>query len=224
MSVSVRPWALPVVAFAAAGLIATTTMPSHPQAVESPPVVYVHDIALAGIGQDIYNAITPVVQYVVGGGSYLINGIPIVGGPIAAQININYFQLVQPTVAATVNYLAGVVQDPLNLIPTTQAYGVTLYDIGYNYVSAQLRFLGLQPLPPLPPIAASVRAPRTPAAAARSAQPASGNPAPPGRSRAAKTDAVRPLASASRGQSRSAPPAARTAARVGAATAAKRFG
>ena len=36
------------------------------------------DIDLTGIGQDIYYAITPTVQYVVGGVSYLINFIPLI--------------------------------------------------------------------------------------------------------------------------------------------------
>ena len=119
------------------------------------PTVHVEEIELVGIGLNIYNAITPGVQYAVGGVSYLVNVIPVIGGPIAAQININYFQGIQPIIEATVNYLAGVVADPLTFIPTTQAYGVTLYDIGYNWVSAQLRFLGLPELAPLPPIAAT---------------------------------------------------------------------
>ena len=215
MSVSVRRLMVSAVAVGTAGVLAVTPIAGAEQV--SPPVVHIQDIAFAGVGQDIYNAITPTVQYVVGGGSYLINFIPIIGGPIAAQININYFQLIQPTVAATVNYLAGVVQDPVNVIPTTQAYGVTLYDIGYNYVSAQLRFLGLQPPAPLPPIAASVRATRATAAAARSS-------AKPGDSEAATASPLRALAGASRGQSRSTPGAARSVARAAAATAGKRFG
>jgi len=217
VSVSVRPWAMSAAVMAGAGVLALGPASTVPSAPVSVPVVHVEDITLAGVGQDIYNAVTPAVQYVVGGGSYLINVIPIIGAPIAAQVNINYFQLIQPVVAATVNYLAGVVQDPVNVIPTTQAYGVTLYDIGYNYVSAQLRFLGLQPPAPLPPIAASVRAPRATAAAARSS-------AKPGDSEAATAGPVRALAGASRGQSRSTPGAARSVARAAAATAAKRFG
>ncbi|MBJ7401701.1 MAG: hypothetical protein JHC67_15790, partial [Mycolicibacterium sp.] len=108
------------------------------------------------------------VQYVVGGGSYLVNFVPIVGGLIAAQININYFQGIQPVVEATVNALAGVVQNPLNIIGTLSVYGSTLYDIGYNWVSAELQWLGLAPLPPLPPLAA-VRGSSTPRAAVRTA-------------------------------------------------------
>lgn len=157
---------------ATAGAIALGPLPVPPSPSEPTllrpalPVVSVDDIDLTGIGQDIYYAITPTVQYVVGGVSYLINFIPLIGGPIAAQININYFQGVQPVVEATVNYLAAVVQDPLNFIASTQAYGETLYDIGYNWVSAELMFLGLQPLPPLPQSAAAreVRGPRPTAA------------------------------------------------------------
>jgi len=116
------------------------------------------DVELAGIGQDIYYSITPTVQYVVGGGSYLVNFIPLIGGVIAAQININYFQGIQPVVEATVNYLAGVVQDPLNFGQTTAIYASTLYDIAYNWVSAELQWVGLNPLPPLPPLPSPVSA------------------------------------------------------------------
>ena len=214
MSVSVRGLMVSAVAVGTAGVLAVTPIPGAEQV--SPPIVHIQDIAFAGVGQDIYNAITPTVQYVVGGGSYLINFIPIIGGPIAAQININYFQLIQPTVAATVNYLAGVVQDPVNVIPTTQAYGVTLYDIGYNYVSAQLRFLGLQPPAPLPPIAASAKASSVTTPAPRSALP--------GQGKTVRTSPVRPLAAAPRGQSRTAPAAARSTVRAAAAAAGKRFG
>lgn len=112
------------------------------------PVVQVEEIQLAGIGQDIYNAITPVVQTVVGDVSYLINFIPLAGGIAAAQININYFQGIQPAVAATVDYAAAVVHDPLALFPITKAYVDALVGIGYGLVSAQLRFLGFNELPP----------------------------------------------------------------------------
>ena len=131
------------------------------------PAVHLEDIELAGIGQDIYYAITPTVQYAVGGVSYIINFIPLLGGPTAAQININYFQGIQPVVEATVNYLAAVVQDPFNFFAATGVYGQQLYGIGYNWVDAELRFFGLPPLPPLPPAAASNSAPARAAAADR---------------------------------------------------------
>jgi len=173
-------------ALATAGAITLGPLPAPPGPDASAlpgfplPVVGVDDIALTGIGQDIYYAITPTVQYVVGGVSYLINFIPLIGGPIAAQININYFQGVQPVVEATVNYLAALVQDPLNFVASTQAYGETLYDIGYNWVSAELMFFGQQPLPPLPQSAAAgtVRGPRAAAATtAVGARPARGGTA-----------------------------------------------
>ena len=118
---------------------------------DAPLSVHIDEVQLAGIGQDIYYALTPWVQEAVGGVSYIINVTPIIGAPIAAQININYFQGIQPVIEATVDYLAGVVANPLNFFPITAAYGSALYDIGYNWVSAELMWIGLQPLPPLPP-------------------------------------------------------------------------
>jgi hypothetical protein len=164
---------------AAAGTVALSpvlvTAPGQSVIPAVPSIVHVDDVQLAGIGQDIYYAITPTVQYVVGGGSYLINFIPLIGGVIAAQININYFQGIQPVVEATVNYLAGVVQDPLNFGPTTAIYASTLYDIAYNWVSAELQWVGLSPLPLLPPLPSSALAgestpaPTAPRAAAAAA-------------------------------------------------------
>jgi hypothetical protein len=128
----------------------------------SVPTVHVENIALTGIGQDIYYAITPVVQDVVSWGQYTVSFIPFIGPPIAGQIGINYFGGIQPVVQATVNYAAGVVQNPLAFFPITSAYGNTLFGIGYSYVNAQLNFFGL---PGLPPIVAATRA-TTPARAA----------------------------------------------------------
>ena len=124
--------------------------PPEPAQVTVPavPAVRVEEVLLTGIGQDIYYAITPYVQTAVGGVSYLINFLPF-GGLPAAQINICYFQGIQPSVEATVNYLAAVVQDPFDFVAETAAYGGALYDIGYNWVSAELQFFGLEPLPPL---------------------------------------------------------------------------
>ena len=156
MSMSTRSALVPAVAMATIGAAALSPVLVVPGQSVLPAVpsidVRTADIELAGIGQDIYYSITPTVQYVVGGGSYLINYIPLIGGVIAAQININYFQGIQPVVEATVNYLAGVVQDPLNFGPTTAIYASTLYDIAYNWVSAQLQWVGLNPLPLLPPL------------------------------------------------------------------------
>ena len=184
MSMSIRSALVPAVAVATVGAVALSPVmvaPGQSVLPAVPGIVCTADIELAGIGQDIYYAITPTVQYVVGGGSYLINFIPLIGGVIAAQININYFQGIQPVVEATVNYLAGVVQDPLNFVPTTAIYASTLYDIAYNWVSAELQWVGLSPLPLLPPLPSSAlagesapgpTAPRAAAAAAVERTPA----------------------------------------------------
>ena len=168
MTGSTRPLLMSGVALALTGTVALSPAIIAPPAMTPHPIpaVHVDDVQLAGIGQDIYAAITPTVQYVVGGGSYIVNFIPLIGGPIAAQININYFQGIQPVIEATVDALAGVVQDPFNIVATLSIYGSALYDIGYNWVSAQLRFLGLAPLPLLPSVA-SVRGATAPSAAAR---------------------------------------------------------
>ena len=156
MSVSVRPLLASGMLLATAGAmaVAPVQVPGPSPAVAALPTVHIENVQLAGIGQDIYNAVTPYVQYVVGGVSYIVNFLPIIGAPIAAQININYFQGIQPIVAATVNYLAGVVQSPLSFVATTAAYGTALFDIAYNWVSAEAVWIGLPPLPPLPSAAA----------------------------------------------------------------------
>ena len=171
-----RPLLTPGVALVVAGVLALAPAVVDPVEAPAPPQVLVTDVALTGIGQDIYYAITPVVQEAVGGVSYLVNVVPLIGGPIAAQININYFQGIQPVIEASVNYLAAVVQDPLNALGATADYAGTLYDIGYNWVSAEAVFFGLPPLPPLPQTAAADRsAPRTaPRPAARPTNPARG--------------------------------------------------
>ena len=143
------------IALAAAAALTLTPVLVAPPALTGPTAaplsVHIDDVQLAGIGQDIYYALTPWVQEAVGGVSYVINVTPIIGALLAAQININYFEGIQPVIEATVDYLAGVVANPLNVFPITAAYGSALYDIGYNWVSAELMWIGLQPLPPLPP-------------------------------------------------------------------------
>ncbi|MGI9162198.1 MAG: hypothetical protein ACR2JI_04625 [Mycobacterium sp.] len=171
MTVSVRPLLVPGIVLATAGAVALSPALGVAPAAPAPVSVHIEDIQLAGIGQDIYNSVTPYVQYAVGGVSYLVNFLPLVGAPAAAQININYFQGIQPVVAATVNYLAGVVQNPLNFIATTAAYGTALYDIAYNWVSAQAVWIGLPPLPPLPPAAAVARRPASARAVAAATAP-----------------------------------------------------
>lgn len=155
---------VPMTALAVALGPAVVPAPSTPPAV---PLVHVDAVQLAGIGQDIYNAVTPAVQYVVGGVSYLINFVPVVGAIAAAQINIDYYQGIQPAVAATVNYAAALVQDPLDFVPITRGYVDSLVGIQYDLVSAQLRFLGFSELPPRP-ASGGRPGPRFAAAATRS--------------------------------------------------------
>jgi len=185
VTVCIRSVLVPGAALALAGAVTLGPAVANPPAISPPgiPAVHLDEVQLAGIGQDVYAAITPTVQYVVGGGSYIVNFIPLIGGPIAAQININYFQGIQPVIEATVDALAGVVQNPFNFLTTLSIYGSALYDVGYNWVSAQLRFLGLAPLPVLPSVA-SVRGASAPSGAARTpARPraaAAETPPPPG--------------------------------------------
>lgn len=182
VALPISPLKAPAVALVAVGALTLAPATLAPAAPVPRAHVHIENLQLAGIGQDVYYAITPWVQYAVGGVSYLINFTPLIGGPIAAQININYFQGIQPTVEATVNYLAAVVQDPLNFFPTTAAYAGTLFDIGYNLLSAQLMFLGFPPLEPLAQGAASVSPPAgvvTRAAAAVTAVDAASDPQTP---------------------------------------------
>ena len=168
MSVSVRSLLVPTVALAAAGAVALGPTLVAPPAVTlaqpavQVPVVHIEDIQLAGIGQDIYYAIQPWVQYGVELAQWATAWIP----PVSSQIGILYFAGLQPVVEATVNALAGVVQNPFNIIGTLSAYGAALGVIGYNFIAAEAAWIGipLPPLPPLPPFA-SVRASSTPAAA-----------------------------------------------------------
>ncbi len=213
MSVSVRPLLASGFALATAGAIALGPVQIAPPApaVAALPTVHIENVELAGIGQDVYNAVTPYVQYVVGGVSYIVNFLPIIGAPIAAQININYFQGIQPIVAATVNYLAGVIQNPLNFFATTSAYGTALFDIAYNWVSAEAVWIGLPPLPPLPSAAAA--APRADVHATAASRRDAGRVARPARAAAASKAVKAPSAAA--GQSRKGTRVARPAAARG---------
>jgi hypothetical protein len=160
MSFSYRPLLVPGIALATAGVVALAPAVVAPPAlsVAQPriPVVQMHDIQLAGIGQDVYQFVTAWVQYGVELVQYGASLIPFIGGPIAAQIDIIYFDTIQPAVQDTVNFLAAVVQNPFNLIGETSQYLGQLYGLAYNFVASELAFFGFPFLPPLPPIAASV--------------------------------------------------------------------
>ena len=143
-------------------LVVTPAMTLAPPAVAAPSV-HIEDIQLAGIGQDIYYAIQPWVAYGFELAQWSVAWIP----PLSSQIGILYFAGIQPVVEATVNALAGIVQNPFNIIGTLSAYGATLGVIGYNFFAAEAAWFGF-PLPPLPPLS-SVSGSSAPLAAARAA-------------------------------------------------------
>ena len=157
MSFSYRPLLVPAVALATAGVVAlgptVVTPPALTVARSAVPAVQMHDVQLAGIGQDIYQFVTEWVQYGVELVQYGASLIPFIGGAISDQIDIIYFDTIQPAVQDTVNYLASVVQNPFNLIGETTSYLNQLYGLAYDFVAAELAFFGF---PILPPIAASV--------------------------------------------------------------------
>ena len=160
MSHSYRPLLVPAVAMATAGAVALAPAVVAPPAVTVAsaqiPVVQVHEVQLAGIGQDIYEAISAWVQYGVEVVQYGVSLIPFIGGGLSEQIEIIYFDTFQPAVQETVDFLAAVVQDPFNLIGETTSYLNQLYGLAYNFVASELAFFGFPPLPPIPPRAASV--------------------------------------------------------------------
>ena len=179
MSMSTRSLLVPGLALATAGAVALTPIMVAPAPTAAPPAValptlHVENVQLTGIGRDIYNTITPYVQYGVDSAAYWVNFIPLIGPPIADQIDINYFALIQPAIAATVYYASDLVANIFAFPILTSNYVANLGYIGYNWASAQAQFFGLPPLPPIPgppPLAAT--GPRSAAAgqAAAAAKP-----------------------------------------------------
>lgn len=164
MSVSVRslgsslvPGLVPGVALAAAGVVALSPALVAPpaliraQPVVEVPAVHVGEIALAGIGRDIYNSITNFVQYTVSSAQYWIGLVPVIGPPIADQIGITYFTLIQPVIQSTVYYLSDIIANPFAFVQLTANYGSNLFYAGYSWVSQELQAFGLPPLVPIPP-------------------------------------------------------------------------
>ena len=209
MSVSARSLLVPGIAVATAGVLALapSVVAPAPVSLAAPlanvPMVHIQDIQLAGIGRDIYDEITTFAQYVVSSSQYWISLIPVIGPPIADQVGINYFGLIQPVIASTVYYISDVIADPFSFIYWTGAYGANLGFIGYNWASDQAQFFGLPPfLPvPAPPPLASVKAPTrggattpSPAAAVEAAETVAVE-APRASSRASALRAVRSAAS-----------------------------
>lgn len=175
MTVAPRSLLVPGIAMAAAGAVALGPALVAPVTPARPaidvPAIHIEDIQLAGIGRDIYDAITQFVQYTVGSAQYWVGLIPVIGQPIANQIGINYFQGIQPIVESTVYALSDIVANPFNIVTVLGNYGANLFYIGYNWASLQAQFFGLPPFVPIPvpPPLASVPAPVRGSASAPSA-------------------------------------------------------
>ena len=172
MNVSSLSMLFPGVALAAVGAVAAGSILVAPPAMTLPlaevhvPTVHIEDIQLAGLGQDIYAGINRWVVFGVQAVQGLLWWVPIIGAPIYSQIGVIYFDGIQPLVEVTVDGLASVVQNPLNLIGEITAYVGALSSTIYTFISAELSWLGLPGLPPQLPFA-SVGGSSKPVAAAR---------------------------------------------------------
>ena len=172
MNVSSRSMLFPGVALAAVGAVAAGSIFVAPPAMTLPlaeihvPTVHIEDIQLAGLGQDVYAGINRWVVFGVQAVQGLLWWVPIIGAPIYSQIGVIYFDGIQPLVEVTVDGLASVVQNPLNLIGEITAYVGALSSTIYKFISAELSWLGLPGLPPQLPFA-SVGGSSRPVAAAR---------------------------------------------------------
>lgn len=156
VSVSMRSVLSPGVALVTVGAIALAPALTAPPAPSVAPIVqipavYVADIALAGIGRDIYDSLSATVQGLVQWAQFAVGIIPFLGGGIRAQIEINYFDLIQPLIANTVYALSDIVADPLGILTTVGAYISNQVYVGYSWVTDQIAFFGLPPiLGPIP--------------------------------------------------------------------------
>ena len=209
MSVSARSLLVPGMALATAGVLALApaVVAPAPVSLAAPladvPVVQIQEIQLAGIGRDIYDSITTFVQYTVTSAQYWIALVPVIGPPIADQVGLNYFGLIQPVIANTVYVISDIIADPFNIVGYGATYFSQLGYIGYNWASDQAQFFGLPPFPPIPapPPLASVKAPTrggatpSPAAAVEAAEVVAVEAPRATRSRATAVRAARPAAS-----------------------------
>lgn len=164
VSVSMRSMLFPGVALVTVGAVALGPAFAAPPPMAAPaaapiPAVYVADIALAGIGRDIYNSLSATVQGLVQWAEFAVGLIPFLGGGIRGQIDINYFGLIQPLIANTVYALSNIIADPLGILNTVGSYISNQVYVGYTWVTDQIAFFGLPPLLgpiPAPPRLASV--------------------------------------------------------------------
>ena len=179
VSVSMRSMLFPGVALVTVGAVALGPAFAAPPPMAAPaaapiPAVYVADIALAGIGRDIYNSLSATVQGLVQWAEFAVGLIPFLGGGIRGQIDINYFGLIQPLIANTVYALSNIVADPLGILNTVGSYISNQVYVGYTWVTEQIAFFGLPPLLgpiPAPPRLASVGESATAPVAARTLGP-----------------------------------------------------
>ena len=179
VSVSMRSMLFPGVALVTVGAVALGPALAAPPPMAAPaaapiPAVYVADIALAGIGRDIYNSLSATVQGLVQWAEFAVGLIPFLGGGIRGQIDINYFGLIQPLIANTVYALSNIVADPLGILNTVGSYISNQVYVGYTWVTDQIAFFGLPPLLgpiPAPPRLASVGESATAPVAARTLGP-----------------------------------------------------
>jgi hypothetical protein len=165
VSVSIRAVLVPGVALATVGAVALapTLVAPNAAAPARPPVaipaVYIADIQLAGIGRDIYNSVSAVAQGLAQWAEWAVGIIPFLGSGIAAQINLNYADLIQPLIANTVYALSDIIANPLGLLTTAGSYVSNQIYTGYTWVASQIRFFGLPPIlgpiPAPPPLASS---------------------------------------------------------------------
>jgi hypothetical protein len=179
VSVSIRAVLMPGVALAAVGavalaptLVAPTAAPVQPHV--AVPAVYIADIQLAGIGRDIYNSASAVVQGLAQWAQWAVGIIPFLGSGIAAQINLIYAELIQPLIGNTVYALSDIIANPLGLLTTAGSYISNQVYVGYTFVASEIRFFGLPPILgplPKPPPLASVGGSRARPVAARNAGP-----------------------------------------------------
>ena len=172
--VSMRSMLLPGIAVATAVSVALGPVLVAPPAVilAEPevqiPVVHIDDIALAGIGRDIYNSVSAVAQGLAQWAQWVVGIIPFVGSGIAGQINLIYAGLIQPLIGNTVYALSDIIANPLGLLTTASSYISNQVYVGYTFVANEIRFFGLPPivgpLPKPPPLASTGRSASRPAA------------------------------------------------------------
>ena len=179
VSISMRSMLFPGVALVTVGAVALGPAFAAPPPLAAPaaapiPAVYVADVALAGIGRDIYNSLSATVQGLVQWAEFAVGLIPFLGGGIRGQIDINYFGLIQPLIANTVYALSDIIADPLGILTTVGSYISNQVYVGYTWVTEQIAFFGLPPLLgpiPAPPPLASVGGSTDAPAAARTVGP-----------------------------------------------------